>query len=57
MVKRPDTALTDADILSHCETQIARYKIPKVVQFFDQLPLGGSGKVLKSELRKAFQQS
>ncbi len=55
VVKRPDAVLTEADILSRCETQIARYKIPKVVQFFDQLPLGGSGKVLKTELRKQFQ--
>ncbi|MEM9529357.1 MAG: long-chain fatty acid--CoA ligase [Pseudomonadota bacterium] len=54
IVKQPGSELTDSAVIAHCEQRIARYKIPKTVRFFDQLPLGGSGKVLKTELRKAF---
>ena len=52
IVKRPGSALNEDDVIRHCEGRIARYKIPKRVEFFDALPLGGTGKVLKGELRK-----
>jgi len=52
IVKRPNANLTDQEVISFCSEKIARYKIPKHVHFFDALPLGGTGKVLKNELRK-----
>ena len=33
------------------KTQLAAYKYPRFVEFRDQLPMGGTGKVLKRELR------
>ena len=41
-----------ADILSYLQTRLAPYKIPKKIEFFDQLPLSNVGKVLKKDLRK-----
>jgi fatty-acyl-CoA synthase len=48
------SALTEQDVLAHCHTRLARYKIPKHVRFVDELPRTGSGKVKKDALRRAF---
>ncbi|MCB9565650.1 MAG: long-chain fatty acid--CoA ligase [Myxococcales bacterium] len=45
-------ASADADaLLEHCRAHLARYKIPKVVEFREQMPLSPAGKILKRELR------
>jgi long-chain acyl-CoA synthetase len=31
---------------------VAPYKVPKVIEFMDQLPMSGVGKILKRELRE-----
>jgi fatty-acyl-CoA synthase len=43
----------DSDQLAHhCQSLIARYKVPKEFRFVDELPRTGSGKVIKHVLRK-----
>lgn len=44
-------SITESDVLSHCSDKLAKYKIPKKVKFFPELPKGDSGKILKRELR------
>jgi acyl-CoA synthetase (AMP-forming)/AMP-acid ligase II len=44
---------TEADILEYCRSRLAPYKRPKAVAFFDTLPETATGKVVKSELKKA----
>lgn len=44
---------TEADILEYCRSRLAPYKRPKAVAFFDALPETATGKVQKSELKKA----
>jgi len=39
------------DIISHCKTCLASYKIPKYVQFCESLPKTRSGKIRKGELK------
>ncbi|MEM9987969.1 MAG: AMP-binding protein, partial [Pseudomonadota bacterium] len=39
------------DILDHCEKDLTRYKLPKDIQFVDELPKSPVGKVLRRELR------
>jgi len=51
LVLRPGQALTVADVLGHCEAQLAKFKRPAVVSIVDELPRNASGKVLKTELR------
>ena len=42
----------DADaIIAWCRDQMANYKVPRHIEFVDELPLNASGKVLKYELR------
>ena len=39
------------EILSFCREKLAGYKVPKSVEFVDELPHGLSGKLAKRELR------
>ncbi|MFV8052876.1 acyl-CoA synthetase [Mycobacterium sp. 48b] len=55
IVPRPGTTLTAESVIAHCGTQIAGYKCPRSVEFRNAaLPLSGTGKVLKRELREPF---
>ena len=45
------SATTADDLLDHCRTQLARFKVPRAVVLVDALPRNPSGKVLKRELR------
>jgi len=35
-------------------TQLADFKVPRSIEFRDSLPKGGTGKILKAELREPF---
>ena len=41
------------DILKHLDGRLARYKLPTYLHAVDELPRGGSGKVLKYQLRQS----
>jgi len=46
--------LDPAEIISHCRTLIAGFKVPRSVEIRSEpLPLSAAGKVLKNDLRKA----
>jgi len=51
VVLKPNTSLSPEEILKHCSQKLAKFKIPKEIEFIDQLPRNPSGKVLKRELR------
>jgi fatty-acyl-CoA synthase len=42
--------LTDEDVKRHVKTNLARYKVPREVEFLDSLPRNATGKILKREL-------
>ncbi len=44
--------LSEEDVLIFCRKHLARYKVPKVIEFIDMLPRNAAGKVKKTELRK-----
>jgi fatty-acyl-CoA synthase len=50
VVLKPGSNLDDRAIIHHCQSQLARYKVPKQVRFMDELPHNATGKVLKHEL-------
>lgn len=53
IVPRPNTAPTAQTLAAWARENIANYKVPRIFEIVDSLPLNASGKVLKTELRKA----
>jgi fatty-acyl-CoA synthase len=46
--------MTEADVQDFCRKRMARFKVPKSVEFREALPKGGTGKILKRELREPY---
>ena len=55
IVRRSGALMDKAEILRFLEGKVARYKLPKAVQFLDELPRTPYGKVVKPELREWYQ--
>ena len=51
VVVKKDPALTEAAVIEHCREYLTGYKIPKIVEFRDELPKTNVGKILRRELR------
>jgi long-chain acyl-CoA synthetase len=47
-----ETTITEQAVREHCRTQLTDYKVPKVVEFRQELPKTPIGKILRKELRK-----
>jgi len=50
-VIRKDPNLTEADVIAHCRKLLTGYKVPKYVEFREDLPRSNVGKILRKELR------
>jgi long-chain acyl-CoA synthetase len=48
---RSQPTLTEEEVVRHCRESLAGYKVPKVVQFYLELPKSNVGKILRRELR------
>jgi len=46
-----DKSITEEELITHCRKQLTNYKIPKLVEFRDELPKSNVGKILRRELR------
>jgi 3-(methylthio)propionyl---CoA ligase len=52
VVKKPGAQLTGEELLKFYEGKIAKWQIPDDVVFVDAIPLGATGKMLKTKLRE-----
>jgi long-chain acyl-CoA synthetase len=52
VVRKPGAELTEESFIEWCKTQFAANKYPRYVEFRDELPIGGTGKILKRALRE-----
>lgn len=52
IVLRADEQMTEDDVRTFCQGQIAHYKIPRYIRFVDELPLTVTGKVQKFVMRE-----
>ena len=43
--------ITKDDIINYCKDKLAVYKLPKEIEFIDELPRNAMGKVVRKELR------
>jgi acyl-CoA synthetase (AMP-forming)/AMP-acid ligase II len=51
VVLRDGAALTEDEIKKHVKANLAGYKVPRDIEFMDELPRTSTGKVLKRELK------
>jgi len=54
LVRKPNAALEKQEILDFLADKVAKWWIPDDVVFVEALPVGGTGKVQKNELRKTY---
>ena len=52
VVKRPGTEVTREELLAFYEGKTAKWQIPDDVVFVDAIPIGATGKMLKTKLRE-----
>ena len=50
-IVKKDASLTKEEVLAHCRRQLTGYKVPKIIEFRDELPKTNVGKILRRELR------
>lgn len=46
--------VSEEELIEHCRTLIARYKVPKQIVFAEQLPMTPTGKIKKTDIRSQF---
>jgi len=54
VVLKPDESTSEGDLLAFMYDNLARYKVPKFIEFMDALPLSSMGKILKRELKEQY---
>ncbi|MDR0323468.1 MAG: AMP-binding protein [Treponema sp.] len=52
IILKPDTVMTEEDVIDFCRGKISRFKVPKYVFFTDSYPVTASGKIQKYLLRE-----
>jgi long-chain acyl-CoA synthetase len=51
VVVRKNKNLSEKDLIQHCRKHLTGYKVPKRVEFIEELPKSNVGKILRRELR------
>jgi fatty-acyl-CoA synthase len=54
VVLKPGATATEEELITHMQEHLARFKVPKSVEFLPELPISAAGKILKRELREQF---
>lgn len=54
IVLRKGMTATEDEIIDLCKEHLSSYKKPKSVEFWDSLPMTGSGKIMKNEIRDKY---
>lgn len=55
IVTRPGCTLTEEEVQDWVKERLAKYKVPKYVEFVNELPKNPNGKVMKNRLREMHQ--
>src|SRR5882724_6242831 len=53
---RAGKSVDEAELIAHCKKHLSSFKIPKRIDFRDQMPLSSFGKILRRDVRKAYWQ-
>jgi len=52
VVLKEEETLTEEDVIAYCRENLAPYKVPKFIDFIDELPKSAVGKVLRRKLKE-----
>ncbi|MGL6028558.1 MAG: AMP-binding enzyme, partial [Legionella sp.] len=50
-IVKKDPSLTAEQIIAHCREHLTAYKVPKIIEFYDELPKTNVGKILRRALK------
>lgn len=53
-IKKPESHVSEAEMLDYYADKVAKWQIPDRVIFVDSIPLSGTGKMLKKDLRELY---
>jgi fatty-acyl-CoA synthase len=56
IVPKKGANLTKGDVLNFCKNHLSKFKVPKYIEFADELPKNPSGKLLKRTLREMYKE-
>jgi fatty-acyl-CoA synthase len=56
VVLKPNAQASEIELIEHCRLHLAHYKCPSSIEYLENLPRTGTGKVLKRDLRKKYWQ-
>jgi long-chain acyl-CoA synthetase len=51
-IVKKDPALTMEQVIAHCREHLTAYKVPKIIEFFDELPKTNVGKIMRRALKE-----
>ncbi|NIK72996.1 long-chain acyl-CoA synthetase [Thermonema lapsum] len=51
-VVKKDPSLTEEELMAYCKENLAGYKLPKYIEFRDELPKSNVGKILRRKLKE-----
>lgn len=54
VVKKSESRISETELLDYYDDKIAKWQIPDKVIFVDSIPLSGTGKMLKKDLRESY---
>lgn len=52
IVVREGQEVTQEDVVAYCKENLAAYKVPKIIEFIDELPKSAVGKILRRKLKE-----
>ena len=54
IIVKPEQTLGAEAIIEHCRRLIGGYKVPRRIEFVDEMPKNELGKILKNRLRETY---
>jgi long-chain acyl-CoA synthetase len=52
IVVKEGAELTEDEVVKYCKENLAAYKVPKIIEFIDDLPKSAVGKILRRKLKE-----
>jgi acyl-CoA synthetase (AMP-forming)/AMP-acid ligase II len=56
VTKKPGHLVSEADLIAHCKGSLSSFKVPKRIDFIEQMPMSSFGKILRREVRGPYWQ-